>query len=84
MPAKNEGGIRVKDLRRTLSGTCLGKAVHVMKTLVWVIAVAAVVLMVIGLTVRTLGFLIGAAPVLLIIAVVLLLLNRSRGRRIPR
>jgi uncharacterized membrane protein required for colicin V production len=55
-----------------------------MKTLVWVIAVAAVVLMVIGLTVRTLGFLIGAAPVLLIIAVVLLLLNRSRGRRIPR
>ena len=55
-----------------------------MKQLVWVIAAAALVLLVIGLTVQTLGFLIGAAPVLLVVAVLLLLLNRSKGRRIPR
>lgn len=55
-----------------------------MKTLVWVIAGAAVILFVIGLTVPTLGFLIGAAPVLLAVALVLLLLRGTKGRRIPR
>jgi uncharacterized membrane protein required for colicin V production len=55
-----------------------------MKALVWVIGAAALVLLLIGLTVQALGFLIGAAPVLLVVAVVLLLLNRSGGSRIPR
>jgi hypothetical protein len=55
-----------------------------MKTLVWVIAAVAVILFVIGLTVPTLGVLIGAAPVLLAVAIVLLLLRGTRGRRIPR
>ncbi len=50
----------------------------------WVIAAAAVVSLVIGLTVPPLGFLIGVGPVLLVVALALLLLNRSRGRRIPR
>lgn len=59
------------------------KARQVMKTLVWVIAAAALVVLIIGLTVQALGFLIGAAPVLLVVAIALLLLNRSRGRRIP-
>jgi Flp pilus assembly protein TadB len=60
------------------------KAGEIMKTLVWVIAAAAVILFVIGLTVPALGFLIGAAPVLLAVALVLLLLRGTRGRRIPR
>jgi uncharacterized membrane protein required for colicin V production len=55
-----------------------------MKNMVWVIAAAALVLLVIGLTVPGLGFLIGAVPVLLVVAVVLLWLNRSGGHRIPR
>jgi hypothetical protein len=55
-----------------------------MKKMAWVIAAAAVVLLFIGLTVQGMAFLIGAAPVLLVVSVVLLLLNRSGGRRIPR
>jgi hypothetical protein len=55
-----------------------------MNKMVWVIGAAAVVLLVIGLTVPGMAFLIGAAPVLLIVAVVLLWLNRSGGHRIPR
>jgi len=54
-----------------------------MKTLGWVIAAAALVVLVIGLTVQSLRFLIGTAPVLLVVAIALLLLHRSRGRRIP-
>lgn len=54
-----------------------------MKTLVLGIIVAAVVLFVLGVTVPSLGFLLGAAPVLLVVAVLLMLLRRLRGRRIP-
>ncbi len=55
-----------------------------MKALAIGIALAAVVLFVLGLAVETLGFLAGVAPVLLIAALILLLLGRFRGRRIPR
>ncbi|PNI10512.1 hypothetical protein CXX84_03380 [Arthrobacter sp. AFG7.2] len=55
-----------------------------MKALVIGLAIAAVGLFVLGLAVNTLGFLIGVAPVLLAAALVLLLLSRFRGRRIPR
>jgi hypothetical protein len=55
-----------------------------MKALVVGLAVAALVLFILGLVVKTLGFLIGVAPALLIAALVLLLLGRFRGRRIPR
>lgn len=53
-----------------------------MKTLVLGIIVAAVVLFVLGVTVQSLSFLLGAAPVLLVVAV-LVLLRRLRGRRVP-
>jgi uncharacterized membrane protein YjgN (DUF898 family) len=59
------------------------KAVRVMKTLVLIVVVVAVVLLIVGLTVETLGFLLGVAPVLLLAALVLFVLNRSGGRRIP-
>jgi uncharacterized membrane protein required for colicin V production len=55
-----------------------------MKTLIVAIIAVAVVLLILGLAVKTLGFLTGVAPVLLVVAVVLLLLNRFGGRRIPR
>ncbi|WP_458781281.1 hypothetical protein [Arthrobacter sp. D3-16] len=55
-----------------------------MKALVGAIVAVAIVLLIVGLAVETLGFLLGVAPVLLIVAVVLLLLSRFRGRRIPR
>lgn len=55
-----------------------------MKALVVAIVAVAIVLLVVGLAVETLGFLLGVAPVLVVVAVVLLLLSRFRGRRIPR
>ncbi|WP_163167232.1 hypothetical protein [Arthrobacter sp. Alg241-R88] len=55
-----------------------------MKALVVAIVAVAIVLLIVGLAVETLGFLLGVAPVLVVVAVVLLLLSRFRGRRIPR
>jgi fucose permease len=55
-----------------------------MKALVVAIVAVAIVLLIVGLAVETLGFLLGVAPVLVVVAVILLLLSRFRGRRIPR
>ena len=49
----------------------------------WV-RIVAVVLLIVGFVVQSLGFLMGVAPILLVVAVMLLLLNRSGGHRIPR
>lgn len=54
-----------------------------MKSLVLIILFVAAVLLILGLVVNTLDFLLGVAPVLVIVALVLLFLNRSGGRRIP-
>jgi uncharacterized membrane protein required for colicin V production len=59
------------------------KVVKHMKMLVWIIGIVAVIFLIAGLTVKALGFLLGVAPILLVVAVVLLILNRSHGRRIP-
>jgi hypothetical protein len=55
-----------------------------MKKLALILFALAVVLLISGLAVQTLAFLLVAAPVLAVVAVVLLILNRSGGRRIPR
>lgn len=55
-----------------------------MKNLAVGILILAGIFFILGLAVETLGFLMGVAPILLIVAVLLLLLRRSRGRRIPR
>ncbi len=55
-----------------------------MKNLAVGILILAGIFVILGLAVETLGFLLGVAPILLIVAVLLLLLRRSRGRRIPR
>lgn len=53
------------------------------KLIVGIIGVAAV-LLILGLAVETMRFLLGVAPVLLVVAMILMLLSRFRGRRIPR
>lgn len=58
--------------------------VGIVKRLVWVLLIAAGLALIAGLAVNTLGFLLGVAPVLAFVAVVLLFLNRRGGRRIPR
>lgn len=55
-----------------------------MKKLVAGIIGVAVVALILGLAVETMRFLLGVAPVLLVVAMILLLLGRFRGRRIPR
>jgi hypothetical protein len=54
-----------------------------MKLLVLIIFIVAAVLLALGVAVSTLNFLLGVAPILVIVALVLLFLNRSGGRRIP-
>ena len=55
-----------------------------MSALIWIIAALAVVLFIIGVTVQAAGFLLWTAPVLMVAAILLFILNRSGGRRIPR
>jgi len=55
------------------------------KTVAWVVAAISLVLLIVGLTVPSLGFLVGTVPVLLVVVVLLLLLlSWYKGRRIPR
>lgn len=54
-----------------------------MKKIMWAVAAAAVVFLILGGTVEAVGFLLWLAPVLLIVAVLLFFLSRSGGRRIP-
>lgn len=55
-----------------------------MKTLVVAVAALAVVLLILGLALEALAFLLGVAPVLAFVALLLLILSRRRGRRIPQ
>lgn len=55
-----------------------------MKPLAWLIVLVSVVFLILGVTVKAVDFLLGVAPILLVVAVVLLILNRSGGHRIPR
>jgi hypothetical protein len=52
-----------------------------MSTLLWIVVVVAVIFLVIGGTVQTVSFLLRGAPILLVVAVVMFLVNRSRGGR---
>jgi hypothetical protein len=60
------------------------RLVRVMKPLAWLIVLVSVVFLILGVTVKAVDFLLGVAPILLVVAVVLLILNRSGGHRIPR
>jgi cytochrome c-type biogenesis protein CcmH/NrfF len=52
-----------------------------MNTLLWVVIAVAVIFLIVGGTVKAINFLLWIAPILLIVAVIMFLMNRSRGRR---
>jgi uncharacterized membrane protein len=55
-----------------------------MNRLIWIVGVLAVVAFVLGGIIQAVSFLLWIAPVLLLTALLLFILNRSGGRRIPR
>lgn len=55
-----------------------------MKALMWTAAILALVAFIAGSTVEAVAFLLWVAPILLAVAVLLFILRRSGGRRIPR
>ena len=55
-----------------------------MNALIWIIGIAAILALIVGGTVKAAGFLIGVAPILLIVVIALFILKRSRGRRMPQ
>ena len=55
-----------------------------MKALIWSAVVLALLTFIIGSTMEAFAFLLWVAPILLAIAVLLFILSRSGGRRIPR
>jgi hypothetical protein len=55
-----------------------------MNTLIWIIGILALLALIIGGTVKAVAFLLWVAPVLLVVAIVLYIMNRSGGRHIPQ
>ncbi|MCU1512552.1 MAG: hypothetical protein JWO34_2392 [Arthrobacter sp.] len=55
-----------------------------MNKLIWIVGVLAIAALLLGGTIKAVSFLLWIAPVLLLISVLLCILNRSGGRRIPR
>jgi uncharacterized membrane protein len=54
---------------------------RVTSTLLWIVIAVAVIFLIVGGTVKAINFLLWIAPILLIVAVIMFLMNRSRGRR---
>lgn len=54
-----------------------------MKALMWSVGILALLAFIVGGTLEAFAFLLWVAPVLLVAAVLLFILARSRGRRIP-
>lgn len=55
-----------------------------MRALIWTAAILALAAFIVGSTVEAAAFLLWVAPILLAAAVLLFILSRSGGRRIPR
>lgn len=53
-----------------------------MKHLFWILAVIAIVFFILGGVVKAVGFLLWIAPILLIAAIVMFFLDRSKSRRV--
>jgi uncharacterized membrane protein len=53
-----------------------------MRTILWIIAAIAIICFIIGGTVKAVGFLLWIAPILLIVAIVMFILDRRSGRRV--
>lgn len=52
--------------------------VMIMSALLWTLAVIAIVLFIIGGTVKAVGFLLWIAPIVLVVAVIMFFVNRGR------
>jgi hypothetical protein len=52
-----------------------------MSTLLWIVVAVAVIFLILGGTVKAVSFLLWVGPILLVVAVVMFLVNRSRGGR---
>lgn len=59
----------------------MAKVGKVVSTLLWIVVVVAVIFLMVGGTVKAVSFLLWVAPILLVLAVVMFLVNRSRGGR---
>ena len=55
-----------------------------MRALIWTVGTLALLALIVGGTIQAVAFLLWVAPILLVIAVLLFILSRSGGRRIPR
>ena len=55
-----------------------------MNASIWIIGIAAILALVVGSTVEAAAFLIGVAPILLVVVIALFIVKRSRGRRMPQ
>jgi uncharacterized membrane protein len=55
-----------------------------MGALIWAVGILAFLALIIGGMVKAVAFLLWVAPILLVIAVLLFILKRSGGKRIPR
>lgn len=55
-----------------------------MGALIWIVGIFAILALIVGGTVKAVAFLLWVAPILLVIAVLLFILKRSGGKRIPR
>ncbi len=50
-----------------------------MSALLWILAVIAIVLFIIGGTIKAVGFLLWVAPIVLVVAVIMFFVNRGRS-----
>ncbi|WP_211881226.1 hypothetical protein [Pseudarthrobacter albicanus] len=55
-----------------------------MRGLIWTAGILALLALIIGAMIKAVAFLLWVAPILLVIAVLLFILKRSGGRRIPK
>jgi hypothetical protein len=54
-----------------------------LRSLIWVLAILAVIALIVGAIVKVLAFLLWIAPILLAVSIALYLMNRSGNRQIP-
>lgn len=55
-----------------------------MSRLIWIVGILAIVALLLGATIQAVSFLLWIGPVLLLTAILLFILKRTGGRRIPR
>ncbi|HEY8699626.1 MAG TPA: hypothetical protein VIM08_01505 [Arthrobacter sp.] len=54
-----------------------------MRTLIWVLAILALIALIVGAIVKVLAFLLWIGPILLLVALAMYVMNRTGNRQIP-